>query len=92
MYDHVATNSEALAEFAYNAGMDHPDEEWLLSSWDTWERNPHYTGKPGPHPESDDYYEELDMTVAEAECHQEEGDKRLSPYEEFAKEFEGQEF
>lgn len=58
-YDHVATNSEALAEFADNVGMDHPNQEWLLSSWDTWERNPHYHGEPGPHPESDDFYDEV---------------------------------
>lgn len=40
----------ACKEFAHNAGQDRPEEEWLLTSWDTWERNPHYQGEPGPHP------------------------------------------
>lgn len=51
--DHVATGSESLAEFARNAGMDNPDQCWLLDSRDVWVRNPFYQGPPEPHPEDD---------------------------------------
>lgn len=56
-HDHVATYSEAFKEYARNAGHERPDSEWILTPWDTWEKNPWYSGKPGPHPEAhpDDY-------------------------------------
>jgi hypothetical protein len=41
----------ACREYAYNAGAERPDTEWLCTDFDTWERNPHYTGPAGPHPE-----------------------------------------
>ncbi len=28
--------------------------QWLLSDYDTWERNPHYSGPPQQHPEDYD--------------------------------------
>ena len=40
----------AMREFAWNAGADRPNEEWLLTDRDTWERNPHFQGSPSPHP------------------------------------------
>ena len=40
----------ACREFAANAGADRPDEEWLLTDRDTWERNPHFQGEAGQHP------------------------------------------
>ena len=49
----MATPSEAVAEFGWNAGMDNPDKAWLLHDWDVWVKNPHYAGPPVPHPESD---------------------------------------
>jgi hypothetical protein len=52
-HDHVATPSEAVAEFAHNAGADHPDQAWLLHDWDVWVRNPFYCGPPVRHPEED---------------------------------------
>lgn len=51
--DHVATNSEAISEFAWNAGAIDPERAWLLHDWDVWVANPHYRGPPVPHPESD---------------------------------------
>lgn len=48
---------EALREFAANHGERNQDAEWILSPFDTWLRNPFYTGKPGRHPE-DDHYDE----------------------------------
>ena len=41
----------ACREYAHNYGAEHPDREWLLTDFDTWERNPCFTGTPGPHPE-----------------------------------------
>jgi len=42
----------ACREFAFNAGADRTDEEWLLTNRDTWERNPHFEGEPtGDNPE-----------------------------------------
>jgi hypothetical protein len=52
----VATYSDAFKEYARNAGHERPDSEWILTPWDTWEKNPWYSGKPGRHPE-DDYDE-----------------------------------
>lgn len=55
----IATYSEAFREYAYNAGAEDVDREWISTPWDTWERNPHYTGPKGRHPEDDDYDSEL---------------------------------
>lgn len=52
-FDHIATGSESLAEFARNAGMDNQDCCWLLDSRDVWVRNPYYNGPDQPHPEDD---------------------------------------
>ncbi len=49
----LATYGEAFKEYARNAGEEKPDTEWILTPWDTWERNPWYHGKPGRHPEED---------------------------------------
>jgi hypothetical protein len=49
----LASESDAVREFAYNAGAAMPQREWIVTPWDTWERNPHYVGRPGPHPEDD---------------------------------------
>lgn len=51
--DHRATPTEAVQEWAYNYGADRPERPWILSDWDTWERNPHYCGPAVPHPEFD---------------------------------------
>ena len=51
--DHLATMSEACKEFACNAGMDNPGDAWILTPWDSWERNPFYSGPPVRHPEDD---------------------------------------
>ena len=51
--DRCATQGEAVAEYARNVGADRPDQEYILSHYDTWERNPFFTGTPGRHPEDD---------------------------------------
>ena len=46
---------EAVREWTWNVGQDRSDQQWILSDYDTWERNPHYTGPDQGHPE-DEYY------------------------------------
>ena len=46
---------EAVREWAWVVGQDRPDQQWVLSDYDTWERNPHYRGPDLGHPE-DCYY------------------------------------
>lgn len=50
--DRPATPAEAVREWAWVVGQERPDSQWLLSDYDTWERNPHYTGPEQAHPES----------------------------------------
>ena len=45
--------SEAFFQYASVYGEERQDEEWISSPYDTWEKNPHYRGKPGRHPEED---------------------------------------
>lgn len=52
--DRLANHSDAMREFAENAGGIFPESAWLLTDYDVWVRNPHYRGPPQPHPE--DYY------------------------------------
>lgn len=49
----LASNNEALAEWAWNAGRERKDDAWLLHDFDIWLQNPHYTGPAVPHPEAD---------------------------------------
>lgn len=44
----------AVAQYADAYGADSPDQEWILSPYDSWERNPHFTGTPG-RPEDMDF-------------------------------------
>ena len=50
-WGHLATPSEACKEYARNVGAEVPDRAWILTDYDTWERNPFYQGSPQPHPE-----------------------------------------
>lgn len=43
--------SIAVSDYAHVYGAEHPEREWILTPFDTWERNPYYTGKPGSHPD-----------------------------------------
>jgi len=52
--------SEALHQYAGVYGEDRSDQEWILSPFDSWEKNPHYKGEPGRHPEDDHYDEDED--------------------------------
>lgn len=53
--EHMASNGEALNEYAHNAGMDNPDTAWILHDRDIWLKNPYYAGPPQLHPEDDTY-------------------------------------
>lgn len=49
----MSYQQEQVREWVWVAGARETDREWLNSPFDTWEKNPHYTGKPGRHPEED---------------------------------------
>lgn len=57
--DPPATQGEAYNEMVRNLGSDRPDHQWILTSFDTWERNPSYVGPDQPHPESGFLDEEI---------------------------------
>lgn len=44
---------EAIEEQRLIFGSENPEKQWILSSWDTWERNPFYIGPDQGHPEDD---------------------------------------
>ena len=44
---------EAIEEQRQIFGAENPQKQWILSDWDTWERNPFYTGPDQGHPEDD---------------------------------------
>lgn len=44
----------AVDQYAAAHGAENPDHAWILSPFDTWERNPYYTGPPVRHPEDPD--------------------------------------
>ena len=47
---HLATDGEAMQEYATNIGGEFPDQAWLLTSYDVWVRNPAVVGPAVPHP------------------------------------------
>jgi hypothetical protein len=49
---------EAIEEQRQIFGMENPDKQWILSGWDTWERNPFYSGPEQQHPEDDHSHED----------------------------------
>lgn len=55
----LATRADAVREWVWNAGRERPDTEWLVTSYDTIERNPHYVGPRTVHPELRDHEDEL---------------------------------
>ena len=42
---------EAHAEMIQIFGWENPTEQWILTDYDVWERNPYYHGPDQPHPE-----------------------------------------
>jgi hypothetical protein len=42
---------EANEEMRQIFGMENPDKQWILTDFDSWERNPFYSGPEQQHPE-----------------------------------------
>lgn len=57
--------SLALRQYAAAHGEAEPQREWILSPYDTWEKNPYFVGKPGRHPEDD--YDDLPDVIPSLE-------------------------
>lgn len=70
----LATVSDAIREYGYNAGMENQEHAWLLTDYDVWVANPHYRGPPVRHPEDDDYGTEEEMAAHAADI-----DKNYEP-------------
>jgi len=51
--DDLATQGDACREYARNVGHERPEIAWICTPYDTWMRNPAYSGPPVPHPESE---------------------------------------
>jgi hypothetical protein len=51
---------EAHQEMIQVFGSEKPEQEWILTDFDVWAKNPYYTGAPGPHPEDDHGHEAAD--------------------------------
>lgn len=69
--DTLATMSDAVREYAANVGFDRPDVAWILSPYDTWERNPYYSGPPACHPDDfcdDEFFDEMVEAVEAPEA------------------------
>lgn len=49
-----ATPAEACAEYARAVGAENVSQAWILTDYDTWERNPFYCGPAVRHPEYDE--------------------------------------
>lgn len=45
------TIQQGIAEQVQIFGQEKSDQQWISTSWDTWERNPYYKGVDQPHPE-----------------------------------------
>jgi hypothetical protein len=50
--------AEGIAEQVQIFGMEQQDRQWILTGWDTWERNPFYRGEEQQHPEDNSTHEE----------------------------------
>jgi hypothetical protein len=68
MNDRPATVSEAVSEYAWTAGGEPHliERQWLLTDYDTWIRNPHYTGPDQGHPDDAEqaFYDEINEQEA----------------------------
>ena len=70
---------EAVCQWAWNYGSTCPNHAWILSDYDTWERNPHYSGPPVRHPEAEP---EDDQTNAPAGWNGSWGPKTADPLDD----------
>jgi len=49
----MSFKQDAVREWVWTVGKDQKDRQWISSDYDTWERNPHYSGPEQKHPEAD---------------------------------------
>lgn len=67
----LATPQDAVREHTANVGRDHPEQAWILSPFDSWEKNPWYHGPQVRHPEDDHHLNdepELAAVSASDDC------------------------
>jgi hypothetical protein len=50
-YGYAEWHAMALHQYAEAYGEERPDHEYILSPYDTWLKNPFFTGTAGPHPD-----------------------------------------
>ena len=52
-YDQVATPRDAMREFAATVGSEdrYRNEQWILTDYDVWVKNPYYRGPDQAHPD-----------------------------------------
>lgn len=46
---------EAIQEQIQIFGAEQKNKQWILTSWDSWEKNPYYHGPDQKHPEDDSH-------------------------------------
>jgi hypothetical protein len=56
-------NSTAISQYSSAHGADSQDCAWILSPFDSWERNPFYSGPAQPHPEDGSQYYDDEFIV-----------------------------
>jgi hypothetical protein len=52
-YTNYGTDQDRVDQYTSVYGAERTDSQWILSPYDTWERNPYYTGPDQGHPEDD---------------------------------------
>lgn len=56
-YDQVATHRDAMREFAATVGDEdcYRNEQWILTDYDVWVKNPYYRGPDQGYPEDESW-------------------------------------
>lgn len=60
-------------------GSENSNKAWILSNYDTWERNPYYVGEPVPHPEDSPYCATVEEEEELYDWQKEENELRKDP-------------
>ena len=76
--------AEGVRAFVQTVGQERPDRAWLLSDYDTWERNPYYRGPKclgSVHPEDDfdEAFWEMHKDCKGGSCKHGFGDPKYGP-------------
>ena len=67
--DRLATPREACREWAWNVGHEprYVGSQWLLTDYDTWERNPHYHGPAQEHPYDAEARQDYELSLEDSQ-------------------------